>query len=165
MSIVVYSESENIARTTSTTRSLHHMHFSVQVSTKESRNHSQPSSRSPVKPKCTIFFTIPGHPLVQSSCLDDTVKKFGNLNVVDSTGNDDDDNQFCEDTEYDDCTLGPESDNIILGKPIPYTGDPSLFRNWFPVVHMDERLREFPGCHPDLDEKRVTCSISIIRVQ
>lgn len=165
MSPVESSNPGNIARTSSSTHSQHHVHFSDQVPTQESSNHSQSSNKSPVKPSVTSILSKPSHLPVQNSYPEDTVTISGNLSDVDSPGKDDDDNQYCEETEYDDCTVGPESDNIILGEPILYTGDPSVFRYWFPVVHMDERLREFPGCHPDIDEKRVTCSISIIRVQ
>lgn len=89
---------------------------------------------------------------------------FGNLSDVDSLGKDDDDNQYCEEIEYDDCIVGFELDNIILGKFILYIGDLSVFRNWFFVVYMDECFREFFGCYLDIDEKRVICFILIICV-
>lgn len=160
MSPVESSNPGNIARTSSSTHSQHHVHFSDQVPTQESSNRSQSSNKSPVKPSGTPILTKPSHLPVQNSYPEDTVTISGNLNDVDSPGKDDDDNQFCEETEYDDCTVGPESDNIILGEPILYTGDPSSFRYWFPVVHMDGRLREFPGCHPDIDEKRIKRIVS-----
>lgn len=160
MSPVESSNPGNIARTSSSTHSQHHVHFSDQVPTQESSNCSQSSNKSPVKPSGTPILTKPSHLPVQNSYPEDTVTISGNLNDVDSPGKDDDDNQFCEETEYDDCTVGPESDNITLGEPILYTGDPSSFRYWFPVVHMDGRLREFPGCHPDVDEKRIKRIVS-----
>lgn len=160
MSPMESSNPGNIARTSSSTHSQHHVHFSDQVPTQKSSNRSQSSNKSPVKPSGTPILTKPSHLPVQNSYPEDTVTISGNLNDVDSPGKDDDDNQFCEETEYDDCTVGPESDNIILGEPILYTGDPSSFRYWFPVVHMDGRLREFPGCHPDVDEKRIKCIVS-----
>lgn len=160
MSPVESSNPGNIARTSSSTHSQPHVHFSDQVPTQESSNRSQSSNKSPVKPSVTSILSKPSHLPVQNSYPEDTVTISGNLSDVDSPGKDDDDNQYCEETEYDDCTVGPESDNIILGEPIPYTGDPSLFRNWFPVVHMDGRLREFPGCHPDIDEKRIKRIVS-----
>lgn len=160
MSPVESSNPGNIARTSSSTHSQHHVHFSDQVPTQESSNHSQSSNKSPVKPSVTPILSKPSHLPVQNSYPEDTVTISGNLSDVDSPGKDDDDNQYCEETEYDDCTVGPESDNIILGEPILYTGDPSSFRYWFPVVHMDGRLREFPGCHPDVDEKRIKRIVS-----
>lgn len=160
MSPVESSNPGNIVRTSSSTHSQHHVHFSDQVPSQESSNRSQSSNKSPVKPSGTPILSKPSHLPVQNSYPEDTVTISGNLSDVDSPGKDDDDNQYCEETEYDDCTVGPESDNIILGKPIPYTGDPSSFRYWFPVVHMDERLREFPGCHPDVDEKRIKRIVS-----
>lgn len=162
MSPVESSESGNISRTTSSTHSQHHVHFSDQLPTQESSNHSQPSSKSTVKLSGTSILTKPCHLPVQSSYPEDrpTVTISGNLNDVDSPGKDDDDNQYCEETEYDDCSVGPKSKNIILGEPIPYTGDPNTFRYWFPVVHIDGRLREFPGCHPDVDEKKIKHIVS-----
>lgn len=162
MSPVESSDPGNITQTTSSTQSQHHVHFSDQVPTQEFSRHFLPSNKSPVKPSGTSILTKPGHLPVQNPYSEDTVTISGHLNDPNSPEKDDDDNQYFELTEYDDCSVGPKSKNIILGKPIPYTGDPNTFRHWFPVVHMDERLGEFPGCHPDVDEKKVKCSILII---
>lgn len=101
---------------------------------------------------------------VQNFYLEDIVMIFGNLSDVDSLGKDDDDNQYCEEIEYDDCIVGFELDNIILGEFILYIGDLSLFRYWFFVVYMDGCFREFFGCYLDVDEKRVICFILIMYV-
>lgn len=160
MSPVESSDPGNITRTTSSTQSQHRVHFSDQVPTQEFSRHFLPSNKSPVKPSGTSILTKPGHLPVQNPYSEDTVTISGNLNDPDSPEKDDDDNQYFELTEYDDCSVGPKSKNIILGKPIPYTGDPNTFRHWFPVVHMDERLGEFPGCHPDVDEKKIKHIVS-----
>lgn len=56
---------------------------------------------------------------------------------------------------YVDFELGPKTKNIILADPIPYRGNPALFDSWYPVKNMDQLLRGYPGCHPDVDERNI----------
>ncbi|XP_062577104.1 uncharacterized protein LOC134238973 [Saccostrea cucullata] len=51
--------------------------------------------------------------------------------------------------------FGPKTENVILSDPIPYRGNPALFDSWYPVKNMDRRLRDYPGCHPDVDERNI----------
>ena len=54
-----------------------------------------------------------------------------------------------------------KADSIPLSEPIQYTGPSSKLTTWYPTMHMDPNLRQFPGCHPDVDERRVMIISSV----
>lgn len=152
------SEPANNAGASSSSHPQHHVHFSDPLPRQEPGN--RPPYQSTVKHSRTSILTKPDHLPVENSYPEDTVTISGDLNVMDSPEKDDDENQDVEETEYDDCSVGPTSENIILGKPIKYTGNPDTFRYWIPVEHMDGHLKEFPGCHPDVDERKIKYIVS-----
>jgi hypothetical protein len=129
-----------------TTASAHtHVHFPDQLLQQPQHLHNppQPSDCSTSHPS-SIRTRIHDLPLAT-------------LNVGDGPGPGpaEDDYEEVEDTDYSDCRVGERTENIILDKPIPYRGNTSSFYNWYPVMNMDKGLLEYPGCHPDLDERNV----------
>ncbi|XP_022292718.2 uncharacterized protein LOC111103619 [Crassostrea virginica] len=67
-----------------------------------------------------------------------------------------------EDEDEDEEIVEPEggaevskADSIPLSEPIKYTGPSSKLTAWYPKVHMDPNLCQFPGCHPDVDERKI----------
>lgn len=73
-----------------------------------------------------------------------------------------------EDEDEDEEIVEPEggaevskADSIPLSEPIKYTGPSSKLTTWYPTMHMDPNLCQFPGCHPDVDERKVMMSSSV----
>ncbi|XP_061177327.1 uncharacterized protein LOC133186063 [Saccostrea echinata] len=133
----------------------HQVKFSDQIQQQfHSHSPTQSSVGSIQKPHGPSILTKPRDlPLERRSDL--PLAKTMNVADTPSPGKDDDDYDDVDEVDYDDCRVGSKTDNIILSHPIPYRGSPVLFDGWYPVKNMDHRLREYPGCHPDVEERNI----------
>ena len=120
----------------------HHVHFL-----------DQPKYLDPPPPRKSIL-SKPLNPPVNS-------EEGEYQNIHDSRLDRDDEDEDEEIVEPEGGAEVSKADSIPLSKPIQYTGPSSKLTAWYPIMHMDPKLSQFPGCHPDVDERKVMIISSV----